>query len=71
MENLTICPLGSWTARLAVKLVLDSGMTVHDAYHGATAIENKASVFVTRDKSLKDKLKKMIRVTDPDAITSG
>ncbi len=71
MENLTVCPLGSWTARLAVKLVLDSGMTVHDAYHGATAIENKASVFLTRDKSLRDKLKKMIRVSEPDAITAA
>lgn len=70
MENLTICPLGSWTARFAVKLVLESGMTVHDAYHGATAIENKASIFVTRDKFLRDKLKNTIRVSEPDVMTA-
>ncbi len=70
MPNLTICPLGSWTAKLAVKLVLDSGITIHDAYHGATAIEHKAEVFVTRDKYLAKKLKKAVEVSDPEALIS-
>lgn len=68
MENLTVCPLTSWTARLAVRLVLDSGMTVHDAYHGATAIENNAGTFVTRDRILRNKLKDIIKVSEPDSV---
>ena len=71
MENLVICPLDSMAARMAVRLVLESGMTLHDAYHGATAIENKASVFVTRDKFLGGKLKRMIRVSGPDVRAVG
>lgn len=70
MTNLTICPLDSWTAKLAVKLILDSGITIHDAYHSATAIEHKAHIFVTRDKSLKEKLKKVVRVSEPEALIS-
>lgn len=35
MDNLSISPLGSLTAKIAVKLVLDSRLTVHDAYHSA------------------------------------
>jgi len=71
MENLTICPLGSYVARLAVKLVLDSGLGLHDAYHSATALENKAGIFVTRDKSLRNKLKKTIGVSEPESIPKG
>lgn len=68
MANLTICPLNSWTAKMAAKLVLDSGMMIHDAYHSATAIEHKADVFVTRDKQLKKKLKTQVKVSEPDAL---
>lgn len=68
MNNLTICPLSSWTARMAAKLVFDSHLTVHDAYHGATAMENGATLFVTRDRTLGDRLKKMIKVSAPEAI---
>lgn len=68
MENLTISPLNSWTARMAARLVLDSGLTVHDAYHGATAIENEASVFVTRDRTLRDRLRKALKVSEPEAV---
>jgi predicted nucleic acid-binding protein len=71
MENLTICPLGSYVARLAVKLVLDSGLGLHDAYHSATAVENKAGIFVTRDKSLRSKLKKTINASEPESIPKG
>lgn len=68
MENLTICPLSSYDAKLAAKLVLDSGLGLHDAYHAATAIENKAGIFVTRDRTLKNKLKKTIDASDPEPI---
>lgn len=68
MENLNICSLSSFAARLAAKFVLDSGLGVHDAYHGATAVENKADVFVTRDKSMKNKLRKTIDVSEPESM---
>jgi predicted nucleic acid-binding protein len=68
MENLTICSPSSFVARLAAKLVLDSRLGVHDAYHGATAVENKAEVFVTRDRPFGNKLRKMIDVSEPEAI---
>ena len=71
MMNLTICPLDSWTAKLAVKLILDSGITIHDAYHSATAIEHKAHIFVTRDKSLREKLKKVVKVSEPESLMSS
>ena len=48
MENLTICPLSSYGARLAAKLVLDSGLRLNDAYHGATAVENRADLCYKR-----------------------
>lgn len=70
LTNLRICPLDSWGARFALSLVLDRGVTVHDAYHGASAIENKASVFVTRDRSLKKKLVRLIRVSEPEPLIS-
>ncbi len=38
---------------------------------GVDLDENKASVFLTRDKSLRDKLKKMIRVSEPGDLTSA
>ncbi len=68
MTNLRICPLDPWGAKFAVSLVLDHGVTVHDAYHGASAIENKASIFVTRDRSLKKKLGKLMKVSEPEAL---
>jgi len=68
MQNLEISPLGSLTARLAVKLVLERGLTVHDAYHAATAVENRTSVFVTRDQHLRNKLKDLVRVSEPEAV---
>ncbi len=68
MTNLRICPLDSWGAKFAVSLVLDHGVTVQDAYHGASAIENKASVFVTRDRLLKKKLGKLMKVSEPEAL---
>ncbi|MCL4435684.1 MAG: type II toxin-antitoxin system VapC family toxin [Thaumarchaeota archaeon] len=70
MPNLTICPLGSWTAKLAVKLVLDSSITIHDAYHSATAIEHKADIFVTRDSYLAKKLKNAVKVSEPEVLIS-
>jgi predicted nucleic acid-binding protein len=68
IENLTISPLGPLTAKIAVKLVLENQLTVHDAYHGATALENGAEVFVTRDKLLATKLGKFIKVLEPEAV---
>jgi len=68
INNLTICHLSSWTARMTAKLVFDSHMTVHDAYHGATAMENGATVFVTRGRTLGDRLRTMIKTSAPEAI---
>lgn len=68
MENLTISPLNSWTAKVAARLVLDSGLTIHDAYHVATAIENDASVFVTRDRTLRDRMRKTLKVSEPETV---
>ena len=70
MQNLEICPLEPLTARLGVKFVLERGLTVHDAYHAATAVENKASIFVTRDQHLRKKLKDLIRTIEPESLTS-
>jgi len=68
MDNLSISPLGSLTVKMAVKLVLDYQLTIHDAYHGATALENGAGVFFTRDKTLASKLRKLVKVLEPEAV---
>jgi predicted nucleic acid-binding protein len=70
MQNLQISPLGPLTARLAVRLALERGLTVHDAYHAATAVESKASVFVSRDRHLRKKLKGLLDVLEPESMTS-
>ena len=68
--NLRVLPLDSLTVRLAAGLVLDNGITIHDAYHGATAIENNASVFVTRDRVLRDRLKDSISISEPEHVAT-
>jgi len=70
MQNLEITSLSSLAARLALRLVLERRLTVHDAYHVATALEGKASVFVTRDRHLQRKLQGLLYASEPERIDS-
>lgn len=68
LRALAILPLDGAMSKTAAKHVLDDEITIHDAYHLATALHSKASYFVTRDLALMKKIRKYISVTAPEHI---
>lgn len=67
---LTIVPLDKAMSKAAAQHVLDDKITVHDAYHLATALHSRVSSFVTRDASLSKKIRKYVKVTTPEETVS-
>jgi predicted nucleic acid-binding protein len=68
IQFLRIAELSLEMARNAAKYVLKDRLTIHDAYHLATALNLGASCFVTRDESLAKKIKKYIRAVKPEEL---
>ncbi|MFQ6086254.1 MAG: type II toxin-antitoxin system VapC family toxin [Candidatus Bathyarchaeia archaeon] len=68
MRNLKIAALDKTMAKLAASYVIRDNLTVHDAYHLATALCRKAEAFVTRDGDLKKIISKYIKVTTPEEV---
>ncbi len=64
--GLTILPLDKTMVKVAAEHVLQDGLTVHDAYHLATALCGSANTFVTRDEDLMKKISKHINATQPE-----
>jgi len=64
--GLTILPLDKTMVKVAAEHVLQDGLTVHDAYHLATALYGGADAFVTRDEDLMKKISKHINATQPE-----
>jgi hypothetical protein len=48
--------------------VLKDKLTIHDAYHLATAIMEHASFFMTRGSSLAKKIKNYVEASTPEEI---
>lgn len=61
IRNLQIVALDKTMTKQATTFVLKDNLTIHDAYHLATALCHKAETFVTRDEKLRKKIIKYIK----------
>jgi len=68
IHNLDITPLDKTMTQLAANYVLRDNLTIHDAYHLATALSQKAEAFITRDEELKKKIIRYIKAATPEEI---
>lgn len=66
IRNMEIVPLDKAMTKLAADHVVRDGLTIHDAYHVATALFRRADAFVTRDENLKRKIRKYIKTIAPE-----
>jgi predicted nucleic acid-binding protein len=65
---LSIVPLDQEMAKSSARHILKDRITVHDAYHLATALGSQVLYFVTRDAALSRKIKKYVKVVTPEEI---
>ncbi len=68
LSGLNVVPLDKSMSKAAAAHVLEDAITVHDAYHLATAIYSNVSYFVTRDMALSKKIRKYLRVGTPEEV---
>jgi len=68
MRNLEITPLDKTMVKQASSHVLKNNLTIHDAYHLATALCQRAEAFVTRDEELQEKIAKYIEVIKSEEV---
>jgi predicted nucleic acid-binding protein len=68
MRNLEIVSLSKTMTKQAAAFVVRDKLTIHDAYHIATALCMKTEAFVTRDEELKRKIAEYIKITTPEEI---
>ena len=70
LHNLEIVPLDHTMTKLAADHVIKEKLTIHDAYHLATATSRKTKVFVTRDQELSRKVARYMKATVPEEAES-
>ena len=70
LRALTITPLDSAMSKAAATYVLEDKITIHDAYHLATAVHSKVLYFVTRDVVLSKKIRAHVKVVTPEEVPS-
>jgi predicted nucleic acid-binding protein len=70
LHNLEVVPLDHTMTKLAAEHVIKEKLTIHDAYHLATATSRKARVFVTRDEELSRKVARYMKATVPEQAES-
>lgn len=68
VKNLEVTSLDRVMVKMAGDYVLRDGLTVHDAYHLATALCGKADGFISRDEELKGKIARHVHVKDPEDV---
>lgn len=68
MHHLEIASLDKAMTKQAAVFVIRDGLTIHDAYHIATALCMKTEAFVTRDQKLKRKIGRYIKTLTPEEI---
>ena len=68
IRNLEIASLDKTMAKQASSHVLKDNLTIHDAYHLATALCQGAEAFITRDEKLQEKIAKYIKIIKPEEI---
>jgi predicted nucleic acid-binding protein len=70
LRGLTIAQLDKTMSTAAATHVLKDNITIHDAYHLATALHSKVTHFVTRDIALSKKIRTYIDVITPEEVSS-
>jgi predicted nucleic acid-binding protein len=70
LHNLEIVPLDHSMTKLAANHVVEDKLTIHDAYHLATATSRKAGGFITRDEQLSRKVSRYMKATVPEEAES-
>lgn len=70
LHNLEVVPLDQTMTKLAAEHVIKEKLTIHDAYHLATATSRKARAFVTRDEELSRKVARYMKATVPEQAES-
>ena len=70
LHNLEIVQLDHTMTKLAADHVIKEKLTIHDAYHLATATSRKTKVFVTRDQELSRKVARYMKATVPEEAES-
>jgi len=70
LHNLEVVPLDHTMTKLAADHVTKEKLTIHDAYHLATATSRKARAFVTRDEELSRKVARYMKATVPEQAES-
>ena len=70
LHNLEVVPLDHTMTKLAAEHVIKEKLTIHDAYHLATATSRKARAFVTRDEELSRKVARYMKATVPEQAES-
>lgn len=68
--NLTIVSIDKTMTGQAAIFVLEDDLTIHDAYHLATALCWKAEAFVTIDEELQSKISRYMRTLTPQELVS-
>ncbi len=68
IRNLEIVALDKTMTKQAANFVFKDNLTVHDAYHLATSLCQKAEAFVTRDEKLEKKISKHMKTLIPDEV---
>ena len=68
IQNLEIISLDKTMVKQAAIFVLRDNLTIHDAYHLSTALQQKVKAFVTRDEETQKKISRYIKIITPEEI---
>lgn len=68
IRNLEIISLDKTMTKQATIFVLRDKLSIHDAYHLSTALQQKAKAFITRDEELRKKVGRYIKTVTPEEI---
>lgn len=68
IKNLEIVSLNKTMTKQAVIFVLRDNISIHDAYHLSTALQQKVKAFITRDEELQKKINRYIKTITPEEI---
>ena len=68
IRNLDVVSLDKTMTKQAATFVIKDDLTIHDAYHLATALCHKAESFVTRDEELQRKISRYIKTMTPKKV---
>ncbi|MEM1575826.1 MAG: type II toxin-antitoxin system VapC family toxin [Nitrososphaerota archaeon] len=68
IKNLEIVSLNKTMTKQAAIFVLRDNISIHDAYHLSTALQQKVKAFITRDEELQKKINRYIKTITPEEV---